>query len=263
LLALLAVTPGLGAQAPVTDPTRLEARITQLERSIAGSASLVQMHQTLQSLEREVRELRGEIELQAHELQQLKARQRELYLDVDRRLSELAGSRTGQPMEAPPAPPSEPPMVVEAPRSTGPAPAPRVAPPAAPGDPAEEAARYDAAFDLLKAGRYAEATRAFGDFLDRYPGGRYADNAQYWLGETAYVNRDFDKALAEFQRVEDDYPSSPKVADALLKIGYIEYEQEQWPRARQTLERLVEQYPATTAAQLARQRLRRMSGEGR
>ena len=59
--------------------------------------------------------------------------------------------------------------------------------------------------------------------------------AQYWLGEAYYVNKSFPEALAAFQRVVDKYPQSRKRPDALLKIGYCQYELKQSQSARSTL----------------------------
>ena len=65
-----------------------------------------------------------------------------------------------------------------------------------------------------------------------YPDSPLADNAQYWLGEAYYVNKSFPEALAAFQRVVDKYPQSRKLPDAMLKIGYCDYELKQWQAAR-------------------------------
>ena len=82
-IALALVAVHARAQAPVTDPRQIEARLARIERSLSSS-SLLQMHQTMQGLEREVRELRGEIELQRHEIERLRQRQQDLFQDVDR-----------------------------------------------------------------------------------------------------------------------------------------------------------------------------------
>ena len=68
-----------------------------------------------------------------------------------------------------------------------------------------------------------------------------ADNAQYWLGEAYYVNKSFPEALVAFQRVVDNYPQSRKLPDALLKIGYCNYELKDYSAARAALSQVVDQ----------------------
>ena len=130
-------------------------------------------------------------------------------------------------------------------------------------DPAKQQLAYQAAFDLLKEGRYPESITAFEQFLASYPGGAYADNAQYWLGEARYVTRDFTASARDFQLVLKQYPGSPKVPDAMLKLGYAQYELQQWAAARSVLTELRKKYPNSTAARLAASRLERMGQEGR
>jgi len=121
---------------------------------------------------------------------------------------------------------------------------------------------FQAAFELLKQGRYDEAAGNFERFLAAYPNSNLADNAQYWFAETFYVSRKFDKARSAFQVVVDDFPASRKLPDALLKIGFCNFELEQWQDARVALTRVANDYPDSTAARLANQRLQRMTSEG-
>ena len=127
---------------------------------------------------------------------------------------------------------------------------------------AGEREAYDTGLAILREGRYAEAAQAFNRFLVDYPGSSYADNASYWLGETYYVTRDFDRSLATFKGLVEQYPDSPKAADSRLKTGYIYYEKKDWKAARQTLESVVSDYPGSTAARLAGDRLKKMKKEG-
>ena len=127
---------------------------------------------------------------------------------------------------------------------------------------ADEKASYDQAFQALKELRYADAAEDFQSFLDQYPNSDYADNAQYWLGESYYVTRNYDIALKSFQSLLDQYPESPKAPDALLKIGYTHYELEQWDSARAALTQVQENFPDTTLSRLAENRLRSMRMEG-
>ena len=75
------------------------------------------------------------------------------------------------------------------------------------------------------------------------------------------MQRQFAEALPHFQKVIDDYPQSMKLPDALLKVGYCNYELRQWDAARTALEQVSRQFPDTTAARLATQRLERMARE--
>ena len=95
-----------------------------------------------------------------------------------------------------------------------------------------------------------------------YCDSEYSDNAQYWLGESYYVTRNYDLALTAFQDLLDRFPDSPKAPDALLKIGYTHYELEQWDSARAALTQVQEQYPDSTLSRLAENRLRSMRMEG-
>jgi len=128
--------------------------------------------------------------------------------------------------------------------------------------PEDEKAAYDQAFQALKDLRYADAAEEFQAFLNSYPDSEYSDNAQYWLGESYYVTRNYDLALTAFQDLLDRFPDSPKAPDALLKIGYTHYELEQWDSARAALTQVQEQYPDSTLSRLAENRLRSMRMEG-
>jgi len=234
----------------------------------------------VQELQDEVRTLRGQLEEQQRELENLKSRQRDQYLDLDQRISEL---RSGAPVSsgstaAPSAaaaaaslnnsgstaaeevPEVRPPMDV--PSETVAIDKPQVESQPAPVSSEAEKAAYDKAFQALKELRYADAADEFQTFLNQYPNSEYSDNAQYWLGESYYVTRNYDIALTAFQRLMDRYPDSPKVPDALLKVGYTYYELKQWDNARAALTRVEESYPDTTLARLAESRLRSMRMEG-
>lgn len=119
---------------------------------------------------------------------------------------------------------------------------------------ASEGAYHDA-FNLLKAGEYDESIAAFTDFLVQFPNSQFADNAQYWLGETYYVKREFEPALVEYRKLIDTYPASKKRSHAMLKIGYSYHELGQLDQARAVLEDLRNRYAGTTAARLAEERI--------
>ncbi|MDE1923810.1 MAG: tol-pal system protein YbgF, partial [Gammaproteobacteria bacterium] len=124
-----------------------------------------------------------------------------------------------------------------------------------------EQADYQAALDLLKNGRYDQAIAAFSRFIAAYPQSEFADNAQYWIGETHNVNRDFTAALKAFQAVVDVYGQSRKLPDAMLKIGYCDDELHRPEEARRVLGEVVAKFPGTSVATLAAERLKKMRSE--
>ncbi len=246
----------------------LEARVDRLDK-VLESQALMDMSIRIEELERELSTLRGENEQLNHELATLKNRQRELYLDVDRRIQEL---EAGVLVKTPPvqAPVDQATQTTGTPTPAAPAAgtvaAPAAGVAAAKGAPAtpspEEHAAYKEAFGLLKTGRYASAISAFRKFLNDYPQSGYASNAQYWLGEANYVSKDYKSAVTEFNKVLQQFPDSSKVPDASLKLGFTYYELEQWKKARETLTDVTKNYAGTTVARLADQRLKRMTREG-
>jgi len=251
------------------------APATAQEADPAVVANLVLQVQEMQD---EVRTLRGMLEEQTRELENLKRRQRDQYLDLDQRLSDVRNAQpatvdgamaaeaggTRPPVVSPAAPRDEPEVraPIESQSEVTGIGQPLAESQAVEGSPQAEKAAYDQAFQALKELRYADAAEAFQAFLDRYPGSEYADNAQYWLGESYYVTKNFDIALAAFQDLLADFPDSPKAPDALLKVGYTYYELEQWDLARAALTQVQEQYPESTLSRLAENRLRSMRMEG-
>jgi tol-pal system protein YbgF len=240
-LGLLILTaPAYGAE--------LEERVQRLEK-LMDSQGLVDMFLQMQSLQEEVRQLRGQVEQQTYAIENLKQRQRDLYLDIDRRMRKLEGGGSVSPSTSSPSVSSTP----GAPATTA---------SAAPSSSADEDAAYRSAFNLLKEGRYQDAIKRFSAFLKKYPNSGYADNAQYWLGEANYVTRKYEQAIKEFELVVTTYPQSDKRADALLKVGYCQYELKAYDKAKEALTRVVQEFPKTTAARLADNRLQRMKLEG-
>jgi tol-pal system protein YbgF len=126
----------------------------------------------------------------------------------------------------------------------------------APGDRSGDAAtEYRAAVELVKAGNHDAALAALRAFIARYPRHDYADNAQYWLGEAYYAQRDYARALTEFRAVIEVYPRGNKVPDALLKVGYCYQAMGQGEKAHAVLEQVVTRYPKSEPATLAAKRL--------
>ncbi|MEM1243455.1 MAG: tol-pal system protein YbgF, partial [Pseudomonadota bacterium] len=101
-----------------------------------------------------------------------------------------------------------------------------------------------------------QAQVAMESYLKNHPQGHYISNAHYWLGELYLLKNQTQKALTQFQVVANRYPQSPKIPDALLKIGFVYYDIGQFVKAKQQLLQVTQKYPNTTVAQLANNRLR-------
>lgn len=249
-VALFSLAGIMASPLLIADEEANEKRITRLEKLVEGQG-LVDLYLRLETLQQEVQQLRGEVEVQTNSIEGLKQRQRDLYLDIDRRLRQLESGVVAQPQSTTTPTPSVAPTTTTT-----------VAPSTAPANPVIEETAYRAAFKLLKEGRYAPATSRFRAFLVKYPSSAYADNAQYWLGEVSYVTRAYEKAIAEFDKVLNNYPDSTKHADALLKQGYCYYELKNFAKANELLAAVIARYPHSTAARLADKRRKQISVEG-
>lgn len=242
LTTAVALLSGCATTPPEADPvvqklSELDSRLLRLERVLANQ-SLLDLSQRIEAAQAETRVLRGQVDELQHQVGQSQTQTREMYGDVDRRLSALEGNPGAAAAAASPA---------------GGLPLPS-------GD---DRANYQAAFDLLKDGKYPEAISAFKNFLTTFPNSPLADNAQYWLGEAHYVTRRYADALRDFRTVVEKYPDSRKIPDALLKIGYCNYELKNWGESRSALSQVVQRFGDTTAARLASQRLAKLDSEGR
>lgn len=237
--------------------------------------SMFEVMGRLEQLQAEVQQLTGKVEEQANTISELKKQQGKRYDDVDERLQSLETKVDSASQPAPetlPAPeaasgttdaaPVAAP-VVETPASSEPAPAAEPAPAEKPPAPKVEEPQasnaekqeYYQSYNELRNGHTAESITAFKAYLNKYPTGGYASNAQYWLGEAHRVNQDDASAQTAFNAVIEKYPTSAKVPDALLKLGYIEIDKNNTAQAKAYLTRVTTDFPNTAAARLATKKL--------
>lgn len=244
LLAALATVSGCALTSPAEDPVliklnEMDQRLAAVERILANG-SLVELTVQSDALQRQSAELQGRVESLEHENANSADRQRDLYVDLDERLQVLEESV----------------KIAGAGASAGSAAGKLPVPGGSDRD------NYQAALEMIKEQHYDDAEMAFKQFLASFPESQMADNAQYWLAEAYYVTERFDQALRQFTTVVNDYPRSRKVPDALLKMGFCNYELKRWEDARAALGRVQTDFADTTAARLADQRLQRMIEEG-
>lgn len=272
-------------------------RLVRVERVL--DQSLLELLQQVESLKREIRILRGELENQTYELSNVRKRNRDLYLDTDQRITDLedrvdqqglinleaetSGSIDGLDIDDPSDGDGQTPVFVttdeaEEPdvsaalsaagdsatgNAIGNTPSEEVpAVSAEVADPVAEKVAYAKAYDLLADGDQQAAVAGFKAFLQKYPNGNYADNAWYWQGEALYAQREFSEAISLFKNVVNTFPQSPKVPDARLKIAYALYEQERYGESRAELIEVATDYPGRAAGTLAAKRLAEMNSKG-
>ena len=191
----------------------------------------------LELLEREVRQLRGELEMLQYQRQQ-------------------QPDTMPSPAPAPVVPVTPPPSAssTTSPLSSLPSTQASIPSGTPPGSDVQSA--YDSAFASLRSGQYEQAVSQFEDFLRRYPDSTLTPDAYYWLGESYYVLRRFEQAQQIFLTLGADFPRSDKLPDAMLKLGYIYSETGDIPRAREMLQKLIDVYPNSVAASLGASHLR-------
>jgi len=115
---------------------------------------------------------------------------------------------------------------------------------------------YDEAWKLLERKDYRAAISRFKEFIKKNPQSEYADNAQYWIGESHYALREFDQAILEFDVVRRKYPKGDKVPAALLKQGFAFAELGDKVDARLILQELMDRFPQSQEAAMAKQKLK-------
>ncbi|MCW8824879.1 MAG: tol-pal system protein YbgF [Gammaproteobacteria bacterium] len=251
LLGLITTAPILVA---ADGDQSIEVRLLKLERQ-SNNQTMLELLDRIDALQAELQEMRALSEEQTHMIESLKQRQRDLYLDLDRRLSQkereggvaltVSGTEPGMAGSSTALVSGSQPLVQQQQATDGGT--------ANSGDGesaalAEEREAYQKAFNLLRQLQYEPASAAFKSFIKKYPKGRYAHIAQYWLGEASYARRDFKQAIVDYQLLIDHYPQSPKVAEAMLKMGYSRWELKAVIGAKTILDQLMTQYPDSPEA---------------
>lgn len=211
-------------------------RVANLERQFeAYNRKQVSNQRTLDELQNELSELRGVTELHTHQLSQILERQRELYQELDRRVSQAL------------KPANTTPALIESPSDVS----------STYSNNLTENDAYDRAVNLvLKDKQYDKAIPEFRAFNKNYPTSTYAANAHYWLGQLLFNKNELAEAKQEFEIVVKNHPESTKRSDALLKLAMVEQKQNNKSKAVSLYNQLITEYPDSSAAKLAQPRLK-------
>ncbi len=268
-----AVPPPLGAS---------DAAAAAATPASGQSVIMQNLLDSVSRLQEQVRNLRGQVEEQDNEIKQLKKSQQAGFANFDDRINQLsqgqggaaptgaaAPAASGSTSATPATAPANPPAASTVANSPAPAPASSPAPSPSPALPASGAAAsqqqnlYNAAFNLLKDGKYDQAIAGFQAAIDADPKGQWTPSALFWQGETYYVQQKRAQADKAYQQVLTEFPQSDRVPDALLKTGYIAYDENKNAQARAIFQKVIDKFPQSQAANLAKQRLARMAAEKR
>jgi len=114
---------------------------------------------------------------------------------------------------------------------------------------------YKDAYETFQKGNLEAARRKFEAFLKQYPNTELSDNAQFWVGETYYLKKDFEKAILEYEKAISKYPEGDKIPAALFKQALAFLELGDKTNARILLKRVIERYPHSEQAEMAKKRL--------
>jgi len=198
------------------------SRLERLEASSRGQLELASQNELLKA---EISKLHGQLELLLHEVESLKQRQRDFYVDLDNRVRQIESSRAAAAPSAPPA------------------------------DPAAESAAYEAALNLLKDAKYKDAQAGFEQFITQHPRSSLLPGAHFWAGNAALQAKEVATASNYFNAVLTNWPNDPVAPDALLGLANSQQALGDAKSAQDTLKKIVERFPDSSAATAARQRL--------
>lgn len=210
----------------------MDARLEQL---VQGSAAA---NKRVAELGSEVKELQSRVKAQSAELDELRT--------AAPQLKELKSSLDVPSPKASEPPPAATSRIEVVNRDA--------VPPDTDAGPQEA---YMKAFGLFSSNKYGEAIEAFSAFIQNHPSHEYTGNAQYWIGECYYTQRNYPQALEAFNKVISNYPKGNKVPDAMLKVGYTLISMNEPAKARAALQAVVDKYPKSPAAMKAKEKLGR------
>ncbi|MGV8933412.1 MAG: tol-pal system protein YbgF [Gallionellaceae bacterium] len=222
---------------------QLEVRLDQLEKSNnklqetnkQQTGSLLDLLAQIESLNQELRGLRGQSEELAHNLQDAKNRQKDFYVDLDTRIRHFEAAEAAAQAAA-----------GQKSADAG----------AVDDATAIENSAYDVVNAQYKAANYKKVLESGKEFLKKYPGSNRLPSVYYLMGDAYFSLDDFKKSIASYQAIVSKYPNSSNVPDAWLNIAACQQQLREMGVAKKTLTLLIAKYPDSKAASKARQRLK-------
>ncbi|ADU68451.1 cell division protein CpoB [Pantoea sp. At-9b] len=229
----------------------VEDRVTTLERISNAQAQLLQqLQQQMSDNQSDIDSLRGQIQQNTYQLNQVIERQKQIYQQIDSLSSGNNGAQASGGGDAAAAAGGAGAGATAAATGSSDSAA------AAPTQSGDANSDYNAAVALiLEKKQYDQAITALQAWVKRYPDSTYQPNANYWLGQLFYNKGKKDDAAYYFATVVKNYPKSPKAAEALFKVGVIMQEKNDTAKAKAVYQQVIKQFPNSESAKLAQKRL--------
>ena len=217
---------------------QLEARMQVLDDLLnQQTKSMLDLQGQIEVLSGEIRKLRGQNEEVAHGLQDAEKRQKDFYVDLDTRVRHFESIESAAPEVIPSAIPA--PVVNTS----------------DPHDPAPANRAFESAYDVFRGGNHADASKAFQEFLKKYPASAHAPNAMYLLGDAQFAQKEILGALNTYETLLNAFPGTSKAADTYLKVAECNRLLKRKTAAKKALQQLVAKYPESEAAAKAKKLL--------
>ncbi|NVJ59900.1 MAG: tol-pal system protein YbgF [Gammaproteobacteria bacterium] len=221
-----------------------EERLARLEQVAETRGKLqADMMFQLNQIQEDIQRLSGLIEEHQYQLKQLQERQRDLYSDIERRLTKLQQSSAGSAATG-----------ATIPSTSGSASNTQAQPSTNIALADDVHTAYQKIFAKVRERQYDEAISDYQLFLKTFPNSQYEANVHYWLGQIYYIKGELEQALNAYQQVVNRFPDSSRAADALFKTGKVLLQQNNVAEAKKVFNQVVEQFDGTSA-QLAKAEL--------
>ena len=190
------------------------------------------LYQKLSELEKEIAELRSQLEENSVLMERSLELQQQRYLDLDSRILELSSIERNIASNS-----TEEDLVMD-------------------NGQEEEKLLYKNALELFEASRYAEALEVFSEVIITYPDGIYTPDAYFWSGELFLAQELYEDAKLSYAEVFEQFPNHMRSADSLYKLGEIQRIDSEFIEAINYFERVVSLFPDSGAAQLSKKSIK-------
>ena len=194
------------------------------------------LYQKISELEKEIAELRSQLEENSVLVERSLELQQQRYLDLDSRMLELSSNEKNIVSES-----SEESLAISYEQ--------------------EEKLLYKNALELFEASRYAEALEIFSEVIISYPDGIYTPDAYFWSGELFLTQELYEDAKLSYAKVFEQFPDHVRSADSLYKLGEIYRIDSDLIEATNYYERVISLFPDSGAAQLSKKSIKIITEE--